>query len=242
MQKAKCKVQNGRIAGVGLLCLLLAGCFGVDEWTRVDVTGRTTLSATVRMGFSEQMKGMPIGGVDQKLAQAGSGLPGVQIKSVKTEQRDGQLIVTSTVEAARLADLHQFYRQLPPAAGGDPAATSAPELFRSSGFYRVRRVGNRLRFERTLVPPKVAKAKAKAGKKGKKDPFDAQQMTDMMFGGVFIRFAATLPGLIVASNAEHNDAQTAHWVYPLGHLTKKKVTLWAEIAATPELERALLGK
>lgn len=67
-----------------------------------------------------------------------------------------------------------------------------------------------------------------------------EDMAQMMMGGMFMRFSLTLPGKIVAHNAETRDGQTLHWVYPLSYLTTHKVELWADVEATPEMERALL--
>lgn len=227
------------LLGTILVGMISTGCFEVEEWVRVTEQGKATLAMKVRMGIAD--KKMEKGGAEagEQLKALGAGMPGVRLQDLQTDNRNGQLLMTVTAEADRLGDLTGFYKALDKgsAAEGKGKPDDVGQLFAKGSFYRVKKSGDRLRIERMLQPTTKAPKKTKG-----KDGQAGEEMAQMMMGGIFMRFALTVPGKILFHNAETVDGQTLHWVYPFSYLAQQRATLWAEVEATPETERALLGK
>lgn len=217
--------------------LLLSGCFEVEEWVRVGANGATALTTKLRLGFSKQGQSAGALEISSELGTLGKGVQGVRVQGAKTEEKNGQVIVSVSAEADRLKDFAAFYRKVPPKEGGNKGVPDIGAIFSKGSFYQAKRNGNRIHITRTLQP--VTKATPK--KKGK-DAKMSDDMAQMMMGGVFMRFALTVPGKIVASNAETVDGQTLTWIYPMPFLSKQRTELWVDVEATPETGQALLGQ
>lgn len=228
-----------KLCGVLLLGTLLTGCFEVDEWVRVGNDGLTSLTMKVRLGMSNDKKPDGIQVAGQQLGALGAGMSGVRLRGTKTADKDGQMIVSVEAEADRLGDFIGFYRQVTKEAAAEKnkgGPDDVRNVLSSGSFYRVKKSGGRLHIARTMMPTSKAAPK---GKKKKADQVGAE-MAQMMMGGMFMRFSLTVPGKVLAHNAETLDGQTLHWIYPMNYLTTHKTELWADVEATPETERALL--
>ncbi|MBI4366677.1 MAG: hypothetical protein HY543_07665 [Deltaproteobacteria bacterium] len=220
------------LCGITLCC---TACFEVEETVRIGADGITTLAMQVRLGMAGEKK--PTGGevAGKKLGALGGNMTGVRLKGVTAEQKNGQMLVSIEAEADHVTDLDGFYRKAGEGDGSEPnGSVQVGNIFAKGSFYRVKRMGGKIRVSRLLLPgKKIGKRKDKASKA-------ADEMATAMLGGIFMRFHLGVPGKVLAHNAETLDGQTLTWVYPMMYLSKQKIELWAEIEATPETERALL--
>ncbi|GEM_PF-6191676 len=232
-----------RVVWCGFLALSCTACFEVDEWVRIADNGATTMRATVRMAIGDG-KSTPHLNTHNPLSESVAAIPGITVSASIAEQRNGQMLAATELAGASLANFQNIYRKLPAADSADESTRNMINMFRNGGFYHAHKAHGRIRVERTITPQKSAHKKMakKSGKKSKNDlAAFGDDMSNMLLGSVFLRFALSLPGDILASNAETIDGHTAHWVFPLPYLAKTKITLWAEVADTPAAERALLG-
>lgn len=226
------RLLNLGCAVVGLMAL--TACFDIEERTAIAADGQTTLEVTVRLGMPDGKSTGQLKKLQAEmtaLQKQPATLGNVTLSHPRAEHRDGALRIGATFTARALADVRALFvdKGSPFAAfsaqlGGDSAGT--PPIALRDSYFDCRTKSGGQRCERTIRPEKSAKPKPKKSA----DPLGMGDMSDMLFAGVFVRYALTLPQPIVKSNAEFVTGNTAVWVVPLAHLNRTAVTFWAESA------------
>lgn len=231
-------------------CALLAGCVQIDEWTSVATTGVTTVHTLVRVAIGKSKT--PKAALSDNPFENAQALEkdGITVVEHSSTMQHGQMLMHIVLQApalrafAHIADLIADSKAAPPT---DPTTPDVMKAMRESTFFQVRAKGNRLHIERRFAQtkvktPAVAKTHAKHhGKKsGLEDLFGGGDVADMMLGGFNLRYGIALPSAVLASNADLVDGNIAQWAFPVTAMQHEKITLWVEVANTPENRAALL--
>ena len=216
-----------------LMCMMLAGCFEIEEKVSILPTGEAMIQFLLRLPITGKEEPSSQESPKQAVEELSKQLTGFSSVSLNATSPFGQTIVTVTAKAPSFAALAPFYVPLTKKKEGDTSKDALDALTPNS-FYQMKRKGDRLMITRTFTPPPQKKKKMTEEEK------NAAAFMGM-FGGAFMRFELNIPGKVISSNAEEVSGSRLTWVIPMDYLQKNKVTLKAEIEATPELMQ-VLGK
>jgi len=216
-----------------LILPLMAGCLDIEERVVIMPDGSSALKFKMRMAIPvEAKKKNPAGEIQEQLSTVGSGVDGVRMVDFGIEDKYGQLIFSMNLQADSFSALRKAYATFPRSTKKKRKKSGndiIDQIFSKKGFYSIKKKRDKLVIERTI-------GLKKKRKKSKDEDLD---MLVSMMGAISMHFDLEVPSRVLSSNAEEVDGNTLHWIIPLQYLENNRVTLRAEIEATPELIKSI---
>ena len=169
----------------------------------------------------------------------------VQLKSREEKTEYGKTTFTLSAAMNSLAGIGQIYQGIGKAEADEKEKKGGKEvfdeIFSKKNDYQVKKTKDgHLLITRSFAPPKNAKKKPE--KKDKNSAELSKDMETMMLNAMTFQFEFFSPTEVIRSNATQVFGNNLRWDVSLGYLSEKPFKMEIEIAATPELESALLKK
>ena len=231
------------------LCFLLVGCIEFDEVTQLRPDGGVDFTLTVLVPEMPDKKGDDkTKDMNRELEEVFSALAGAKLLGRGEELKYGKQRVWFSASLPSLKTLGDIYSGLGKNSAKEEKGESKKSrealdhIFSQRSDYRVEKTKQgTLKISREFKPGKF-----KDKKPEKKESKDAEElsknMEEMMMNSMTFRFEFFSPTEILSSNATGKYGQALRWEASLGYLSKNPFKMEMEIAATPELEAALLRK
>lgn len=232
------------------MVLMLVGCIEFDEVVQLRPDGHVDFTLTVLVPeLPDKKTDDKTKDMDKELEEVFNALGGAKLLGKGEETKFGKQRVWFSASLPSLNTLGDIYSGIGKGSKAEDSKKAEMQkgrealdhIFSQRSNYKVEKTKQgSLRISREFKPGKIKEKKP--DKKDKESEELSKNMEEMMMNSMTFRFEFFSPTEVLSSNATGKFGQVLRWEASLGYLSKNPFKMEFEIAATPELEAALLKK